>query len=138
MVEDCFSDESLDDDGRRKEDKSVQIVRPWFKQPLPQLQPRRAEHVPPTAVLRQLVAGKDDLPACLSFYPIGDQPHSIHGTWLASKSENFTIKHYMILYFMYGSFFFFLEANVMLVHVFSIPAALAGFVACTCDDLCRM
>ena len=106
MVEDCFSDESLDDDGRRKEDKSVQIVRPWFKQPLPQLQPRRAEHVPPTAVLRQLVAGKDDLPACLIFYPIGDQPHSIHGTWLASKSENFTIKHCMITIFHVWEFFF--------------------------------
>ena len=93
LVEECFSEEPQDGN-EEKEDKSVQVIRPWFKQPQPppQLQrPQRqlAEHIPPKAVLQQLVAGKDDLPACVIFYPISNQPHSIQGTWVTSKSENF-------------------------------------------------
>lgn len=88
MVEDCFSEEPPDGNEQKKEDKSVQVIPPWFKQPLHQRQ--WAEHVPPKAVLQQLVARKDDLPACLIFYPINNQPHSIQGTWLASKSESFS------------------------------------------------
>ena len=89
MVEDCFSEEPPDDDG--KEDKSVQVVRPWFKQPqshLPLPEGQRAEHVSAKAVLKQMVTRKDDLPACLIFYPINNQPHSIQGTWLAGKGED--------------------------------------------------
>ena len=95
MVEDCFSEEPPDDDGQiGKEDKSFEVIRPWFKQPhaQSQFQPRpegpRGVHMSAKAVLRQLVTGKDDLPACLIFYPISNQPHSIQGTWLAGKGED--------------------------------------------------
>ncbi len=91
MVEECFEEPSADDNGQRKDDKSVQIVRPWFKQAhlqLPRSEGQWAEHVPAKAVLQRLVGGRDDLPACLIFYPVNNQPHSIQETWLAGKGES--------------------------------------------------
>ena len=92
MVEDCFSEEQRIDN-TQEEDKSIQVIPPWFKKPQSQPlghQRQFSEHIPPKAVLQQLLAGRDDLPACVISYPIKDQPHSIQGTWLASKCEIFS------------------------------------------------
>ena len=87
MIEDSFSEDSLTDD---QKDDSFETHASWFKQP----QSSVTAHVTPKSVLQQLISQVDDLPACLIFYPVGGQPHSIQGTWLASKSEY----HLLILY----------------------------------------
>ena len=86
MVEDSFSEDPLTDD--EKKDESFEDRPPWFKQP-PTGRPhqQRDTHVSPKYVLTQLISKVDDLPACLFFYPVSGQPHSIQGTWLASNSE---------------------------------------------------
>ena len=74
MVEHCFT----------KEDKSFQIVHQWFK---PSQEPRLDGWKAKTA-LRELVSRKDDLPACLIFYPINNCPHAIEEAWLTSIGED--------------------------------------------------
>ena len=89
MIEDSFSEESLTGD-HQQDDDPFETHPSWFKQP----QRSATAHVTPKSVLQQLVSRVDDLPACLIFYPVGSQPHSIQGTWLASKSEHcFLLMH---------------------------------------------
>ena len=93
MIEECFDRKPLSD--KEKEDQSFHVHPPWFKQPFDETRPHHhqshaqplAEHMTPSEVILQLVSNADDLPACLIFYPVAGQPHSIQGTWLASKGE---------------------------------------------------
>ena len=83
MMVNCFTEEPPVNNGQTgKEDKSFQTVRPWFNRSQPQLQPR-FERWRAKAALRELVTRKDDLPACLIFYPVNSHPHSIQETWFA-------------------------------------------------------
>ena len=91
MVEECFDEEPSTDAGDNK-DHSFKVQKPCFTQPQPSRYQRsslwpKADNVTPKSVLEQLTSKVDDLPACLMFYPIAGQPHSIQGTWVASKGE---------------------------------------------------
>ena len=79
MVEKCFGSNSPGK--KEEEDHAFDVHTPciWFKQP-----PR---HTLPEEVIWQLVSKANVLPACLFFYPIAGQPHSIQGMWLASGGE---------------------------------------------------
>ena len=96
MVEKCFGSNSLSKE--EEEDHAFDVHTPciWFKQPPRDEKPHHqpfaqtlAGHTSesPEKVIRQLVSKANDLPACLFFYPIAGQPHSIQDTWLASGSE---------------------------------------------------